>query len=260
MANGRDAAARELHPTVDSNYRADRYDAKNIFANDNNKPNEFGIRNQNKVVRMKPAQIDRPVKSRSGQKSPTPAPRALISNRRRSVLPRQMHRPAANLNRAPLPGLKQLAIARGVSSGLAALAWTFCLWLLVQLPFAILNLIALGLWAWKESEKTTLIGKAAGAALAAIEKTAQFLGIIEDIDVFASFFSITWVVTIVTGIIAIGGVVLQSSFALLHPVSGRKASLKLALLAFAMVGYIVPGMNLFPWIWLHILIMMRYPK
>ncbi len=62
------------------------------------------------------------------------------------------------------------------------------------------------------------------------------------------------------GIISIAIVVLSYALTLLHPASGRGAGAKMATLGLCLAGYAIPILNLFPWIWLYIFVVMRYPK
>lgn len=237
-----------LHPTTDSNFRNDQYDQKNIFANTNSAPRPFGVQKAEKVVSLV---------NFSSKQVPKRSPKNQIKSftTRDDISNSQLY--PANIVSKPVSKkgnvlLKTAAFARAIISGIAALSWTFWLWLFVQLPFAIFSLLAMGLWAY--SEEVWWMKSLSGI----IGLVLRLFGV--EIEIYASLFFISWSVAMGAGVIAVGGVLLQYLISLLHPMSGRGAEFKTMTLCWALVGCLIPGLNMFPWIWIYILVVMRYPK
>ena len=249
-----------LHPTLDSDFRDKQYDRKNIFAgNTNASPAVFGIQKAQKVVRMNDY-------IPTGKKrEPLPQIKA-FANEPWQPGPEFQPTPA-NIGSAPQKspsntktatpekksGLMQKVVAaRAILTGVAALSWTGWLWLTVQLPFAIFSLLSLGLWFY--SEETWWLNSTIGV----VEWFLSWFGV--QVDIFSGIFFINWVVVMFVGALAIGGVLLQFLISLLRPLSGQSSDMKMISICCCFIGYAIPGANMFPWIWIYIFIVMRYPK
>lgn len=261
MAEPQRKEAGSLHPTLDSNFRDERYDQKNIFgqpANTNSAPS-FGIRNSEKVLRMsdyapggkkrEPMPQIKSFVEEPWQPNPGTMPEPATTNN-----PKQKRIPGAEQSADNKKSglLHKVVVARALLTGMAALSWTGWLWVTVQLPFAIMSLLTLGLWVY--SEETWWLNATAGV----VEWFLSWFGV--QIYIFSGIFFINWVITLTVGAIAIGGVLLQFLISLLHPLSGRKGEVKMIALCWCFTAYAIPGINMFPWIWVYIFVVMRYPK
>lgn len=250
----------DLHPTLDSDFRDEQYDRKNIFAgNTNASPAVFGIQKAQKVVRMNdyiptgkkrdPLPQIKSFANESWQSESNFQPEPANSN---IAAPKPAPKPTTATPEKKSGLLQKVVAARAILTGIAALSWTTWLWISVQLPFAIFSLITLGLWSW--SEEVWYLN----APLGVVEWVLSWFGV--QIEIFAGLFFINWIIVMFIGSLAIGGVLIQFLLSLLHPLSGQAADKKIVCLICCFIGYAIPFANMFPWMWIYILIVMRYPK
>ena len=151
---------------------------------------------------------------------------------------------------------KALAYVRGLTIGLVALSWTGTVWLYIQMPFAILSLIGMGIDAYLRS---TWLYELVDGIWTLTNKVLNFLFGIPEVD-FLTLFFIGYIIALVVGVTSLFGVAMQYKLSFLHPLDGRGGSAKHALFIASIVGYAIPGLNLFPWVMLYIVVLIIYPK
>ena len=78
--------------------------------------------------------------------------------------------------------------------------------------------------------------------------------------VLLTYFSITYPPSILLVIILLLVVYLVYKMALLEPVGGKGSGFKYSMLVLALIGYSLPLLNLFPWVGLWILAIVKNPK
>lgn len=161
--------------------------------------------------------------------------------------------------------LKALAVALWSS------AWAVKVWLVVQAPLAVLSIIGLGVWYYIEYLKSaggqTFLGKLVGIIL----RAGEYLGLGDfanailkyfgwDLPSLESLFFIAYAGTFVFGFLVIFMTLIAFTITFNRPLSGKMAALKWGTLALCIVGYAIPGLNLFPWILLYIWVVALYPR
>lgn len=140
------------------------------------------------------------------------------------------------------------------------------LWLLVQLPLAILCFFFLLVYFITNSNSAQIAqGLFTGAIKALGGTTGQFLMRYYDIDVeLASIaFPLLLIFTLLVhllGLFSLTGIYITYKAALLKPISGSKAILKQGAFAIALLGYSIPVLNLLPWGLLVMGVVWLYPE
>lgn len=148
----------------------------------------------------------------------------------------------------------QARAARVNTSILSWVLWTYP----VQLIFAILGLIILGLASGAESViNSNFIFKAIADVADSITKFVAGFGIS---DAISGFYMVTYVVVLGLGIITLISIYLQYTLSLLKPLSGEKSGFKLGIFLLVFIGYSVPIANLFPWVILWMAVVWKYPR
>ena len=146
---------------------------------------------------------------------------------------------------------KSFLRSRAITVGVVAFSWVFWVWL-IQLTFAVLLLVAMGASAAiEENWLLEQVGELVNATLA-------LFGL--DFISMTSLMFISWAMVLFLGMVTLMGVGLQYKIAFLKPLGGNKTEIKYAFLLLAIVGYCIPGLNLFPWVFLWIGILILYPK
>ena len=234
--------------------------AKNGFGTQNarvayRKPNVFAT-NSN----LSPTQTSRNAKNASlayknnNKPLKRPGPNRASNNQTgRTRLP--LRNPAKSTKKLSAPR-KALAYVRGLTIGLVALSWTGTVWLYIQMPFAILSLIGMGIDAYLRS---TWLYELVDGIWTLTNKVLNFLFGIPEVD-FLTLFFIGYIIALVVGVTSLFGVAMQYKLSFLHPLGGRGGSAKHALFIASIVGYAIPGLNLFPWVMLYIVVLIIYPK
>lgn len=156
----------------------------------------------------------------------------------------------------PTIARKTAAVLRASILAVSAFSWTGFLWWWVQLPFASLSIIALGIDAYLRS---TWWYEWVKDAWKWVKHGIEYLFGLPEVDFF-TLFIIGWLVVVTVGMISLLGVGLQYKLSLLKPLGGSGTSAKYATLLAAVVLYCLPGANFFPWVWLWIVVLVIYPK
>jgi hypothetical protein len=185
--------------------------------------------------------------------------------------------PIKSLTKNPALLLARRAKTTAVNSGI--LSWSMMLWFFVQLPFAVFSVIMLGLMgvmdqiaktfaaenevsgdigSWLYYKATEVAGWIAEKALAGIKfVTGIDLNIASMADgLFLLFLTIAFTCGFVTLIIA-SLIYITTNH---RPMSGEGSGLKIGLFILAIVGYMVPVLNLFPWHLPWLAAVWKYPK
>ncbi len=179
----------------------------------------------------------------------------------------------SNPNNFRRPGLKQLAAISGIGGKLALKAKVteviiqlasplIFLWTVLQLPFAILGILTLGLGSATQALNYTdggVLGALAGAALA----LANAVGGIFGLNLTAAFVGLYFISLLTIQSIFIISVLviwLRCALAGLNPVLGNGAGLKMGALLLCAIGYSLPIANMFPFIIFWLIAIWFYPR
>lgn len=160
-------------------------------------------------------------------------------------------------------------------------SWGIYSWLFFQLPFAVLGLAFIVLAASVEGVVTSvtdvkqddgLIVSLAKGALNVVTDAAvsaakfvndKVLGLFDiDLTSFnpASVFLIPYGIVLAYGIFLLLLIYLIYKLSFLEPLSGNGGGVKKGAFLLALIGYSIPGLNLFPWFIFWTMAVMRYPK
>ena len=154
---------------------------------------------------------------------------------------------------------KTLAVNRSI------MYWAGYLWLFVQLPFAVLCAVILGVMGGISalgksiSESNILFKLIASIA----DKTLDFLKSLTGVgltDAIAGLFFIFYIIVFVVGMITLMGAYLQHSTVMNNPLNGEASGLKTGALLLAIIGYSVPLLNMFPWVLVWLFTISKYPR
>ncbi len=154
----------------------------------------------------------------------------------------------------------QVARVKATTINVSALSWGMSLWFFVQLPFAVLGIITLGVVAGVESITSgeggilATIGKWVGQIASAL---ATFVGL--DFAEYAmAIFTASYLIAMIVGLGTLLVVYVQYELGGLRPLSGQASGMKMGALALAVMGYCLPFVNVFPFVlltmatvWLH---------
>lgn len=246
-----------LHPTTDTDFQNRQY---GFELPNPSRTNGQGIRRA--VVERSPRTTDqRRTAARPQSFAPgTNTPARRLQTRARNRATPMMYAPAnqPELNQRGRkkkidPAAHAAAVARAVTTSLVIFSWTTMLYFFVQLPFAVFSLVMFGASVLVEGNWLY------DAALNIWNATGEIFGF-PTIDIM-TFFYIGWIATILSGYLCLFGALAQYLFAFLHPLGGEEGSAaKKALFLLAFTFHTLPGFNLFPWVWLWMLAVTRYPK
>lgn len=158
---------------------------------------------------------------------------------------------------------KLIAKTKASTVNASIMAWGGGLWFMVQLPFALISLVMLGLAGITvgATESSGILGWAAGAASKIVEGAAAIVGVdLSLTGISTGFFTVTYVLVLAVGLVTIFAAFFQYTLAFLKPLSGEMAGLKMGTFLIVLFGYSTPLLNLFPWIFLWMTVVWKYPK
>ncbi len=159
---------------------------------------------------------------------------------------------------------KAIAHARATTVNASVFAWATPLWLGVQVPAAIFSLITFAIAGTINaflSSSNILVSASAWIAEQALAGVGLLFGFdINLIQMSDGLFWITYTFVIALGFFTLMVIHLQYTLALLRPLSGEQAGLKIGLFLLAIAGYGVPFLNIFPWTLLWMAAVWKYPK
>jgi hypothetical protein len=159
--------------------------------------------------------------------------------------------------------------AKATTVSLANLSWSLTLWATIQLPIAIINAVFLGIMMAVDELKAQVTQNKLGEmvwnfgekVVNPIADAAKFvLNVdIEALDPAIVFF-VTNLVVFLCGIatLLILGIIYQLAF--VNTLFGKGSHVKVAAFIAALVGYMLPILNIFPWFLFWVLAIWRYPK
>ncbi len=159
--------------------------------------------------------------------------------------------------------LRLVARAKATSVNASIMVWGGSLWFTLQLPFALISLVMLGLAGVINgaTEANGILGWAASTAEKLIAGAASIVGIDASLTgISTSFFTVTYLLVLALGLLSIFAAFLQYTLAFLKPLSGEMAGLKQGTFLLVLFGYSTPLLNLFPWILLWMAVVWKYPK
>ncbi len=157
-----------------------------------------------------------------------------------------------------------VARARASAINVSALSWQGPLWLFVQLPIALLNIMMIAIvYALDQVEDAAAEGGVAAWIISrvteAISAVASFFGI-DFLEIAASMYLLTSMLLWGIALISVLALYLQYTMGMLRPLSGEGMGLKFGLLLLAYIGYSLPIANLFPCVFLWMFAVWLYPR
>ncbi len=146
---------------------------------------------------------------------------------------------------------------RSLKVNLRILTWV--LWAyLVQLIFAILGLIVLGIGAGADSViESSAVAK---TVVSVADTVTGFLFGFVASDIAEGVYIFTYAIVMAVSFITLLAVYTLYIFSKLKPLSGEEGGLKMGVLLFVIIMYLSPIANLFPWIFLCMYIVWKYPR
>jgi len=160
----------------------------------------------------------------------------------------------------PLELAEQLATtARVTAVNTSISSWSFFIWFFVQLPFAILFLVMLGIAGIVEAAlDSNFIFRAASGILATV---SSVFGVTSGpVDMAKGYSLAVYIIIIALGFFSLLVAFFQYTLAFLNPLSGEQTGLKKGVFLLCLFGYAAPILNLFPWIYLWLAVVWKYPK
>ncbi len=133
------------------------------------------------------------------------------------------------------------------------------LWISVQVPLAVLSLIGFGAAMTIEAVRSFIPDSmlttidyltpnwVSYAGKTVVSLVSELSGITLSADVIMAFFFIPFLLVFALAMLWLLFIYLRYTLALFNPLSGKAAGLKMGMLLLAMVGYLFPILNLFPW-------------
>lgn len=129
------------------------------------------------------------------------------------------------------------------ASLISAYAWTGFIWMTIQIPLAIIGFLAIGIVIGIER----FVGS--GVTQTLFNTLMNAIGV--DWDFYLVAF-LCYAVVVLFCYAQILGVWFQTTFTGMKPLSGRGSGFKYATFLLALLMYWIPGVNIFPWVWLWI--------
>ncbi len=196
----------------------------------------------------------------------------------------QVNTPTSTPLRQVRKTLKKTAAAKGLklarkvkvsTTNATIFSWALPLWLTIQLPFALISLIMLGMGSLFHSvletfrEETGFLGSIFTITADVLSWAASKLGAgfsyitgidINVLNISESLFIICYLLVFAVGLLTLMGITLQYILTLHKPLSGQAAGLKMGMFMLALIGYFLPIANLFPWSLFYMAVVWKYPN
>ena len=176
----------------------------------------------------------------------------------RAAVARQQAQKKASATRTLVARTKATAVS------VSTMAWVTPLWLGVQVPAAILSLVAFALAGTLQSfvsSSNILVSAAAWVANQVVAGVGMLFGFdINLVSMADGLFVLTLTFIMALGFFTLMVLHLNYTLANLRPLSGEASGLKIGMFLLAMVGYSMPLLNLFPWVLLWMVAVWKYPK
>lgn len=140
------------------------------------------------------------------------------------------------------------------------LSWNIPYWLTIQLPLAMICVMAFGLTGVVEAATSTWVGRIVGSVIGGVASVLEYAGInvssFNPTNLFLILlFALAGLSLLVFLITTLVYMIYQ-----LNPLSGKGLAFKYAAVIIVIIGYSMPLLNLFPWILLYIFVVWRYPR
>ncbi len=145
---------------------------------------------------------------------------------------------------------------------IAALSWGIPIWLFVQLPFALISLICLGVVAGIETvtaDSGGFIGWVTSQVATAVDTVLKLIGV-DLANIALGLFGASYIITLATGLVTILILGFQYKLGLLNPIFGTGSTLKITALIIAIVGLGLPVLNLIPFVILWMVAVWFFPR
>lgn len=159
---------------------------------------------------------------------------------------------------------KVFARTRASTINMAAFVWAGPLWLTVQVPAAILSLIAFSIAGTINaflSSSNILVSASAWIAEKSLAGVGMLFGLdINLIKMADGLFLITYTFVLALGFLVLMSLHLHYTLSNLRPLSGEHGGLKMGMFMLAIIGYGLPLLNLFPWVLFWMAAVWKYPK
>ena len=152
--------------------------------------------------------------------------------------------------------------ARATSVSLGVMSWQIPLWLGVQLPFAILGIIAFGTtYAIDQMAAGNggILGFLANKTLEAFNAITSLIGI-DFSSIAGDMMMLMLVIVLAIGMMSLLVMTLIYLMWGFKPLSGEGAGLKQGMFLLAIIGYSLPLTNMIPFVFLYMLAVWRYPR
>jgi hypothetical protein len=166
---------------------------------------------------------------------------------------------------------KSYAYARVTLVNVSIFSWGMTLWLL-QVKLALVNIVVIGLASVIDAAYESISGDGIiGAVVDGVYETFDFLwqalnwvlekafGISINFDLESMIFATTFLPFFI-GMATLLIMGIQYELARMNSLTGEGAHLKMSAFIFALFGYLMPMLNLFPWFIFWALAVWRYPK
>lgn len=141
---------------------------------------------------------------------------------------------------------------------LTTLQLAIWLYIMVQVPFAILSLIVLGSASGAESViNSNFIFKGIAKV---IDTITESIGGFKVSDILLGFAALTAIIAFLAGMLVVSVLYSRYFINFLHPMSGKYGGLKIGVLLLSFIGYLLPFANLFPWVVLIMAVVWKYPR
>ncbi len=240
------AANDDAYASIDERYTADAY-ADNLL-----KPVGIGRQSNSRDTR-RTVEGESDTTEDTGQSSQRARSAQTLQNVLQTRLAQKMASTAATTS----------GRVRASAINAEAFSWQVPLWLFVQLPFAVLSIVTLGIVGVMDNVTANpdggLLSWVIDKITAAASALAKFIGI-DFLEIAFNLYLLCTLLIFGIGIFSIGFLFLQYKISFLEPLSGKGSGLKHGLLLLTLIGYAVPIANLFPFIFLWMGAIWYYPR
>lgn len=151
----------------------------------------------------------------------------------------------------------QLAATR---ISVASFSWIIYLWLMVQLPFAILSIITLGIVGAIDSlGGGGFFSWVIGGIIEGVNAVTSLFGV-DFVKIALTLFMVFQVIILALGLICILIMYFQYIIGGINPIFGKSSSAKVGALILTIIGYCMPILNLFPFIFFWMFVVWWKPR
>jgi hypothetical protein len=160
------------------------------------------------------------------------------------VIGRNLRRSGTTVNKAGKIVGKTIAKSKVSANTTAIFTWYGNVWLFAQLPLSIIGLLGLALFFMAEDS--------------VLVSTMTWLAGWDDLGI--SIFILTYAINFVIGVFSFLIMYMEYTMSLIKSLSGNKDSLKTGAIVIALLGYATPIANIFPWLFIWVAVVWKYPE